>query len=62
MADEAEPVVGDALEAEERFGGDAREDLHEEVVGESLSRRRAVWSQRSEQPAQAEMDERSGAC
>jgi hypothetical protein len=36
---DAEPVLRDALEAAERLGGDAGEDLHEEVVGEGLGRR-----------------------
>lgn len=31
-------MLGDALEAGERFGGHAREDLHEEVVRESRGR------------------------
>jgi hypothetical protein len=39
VVDDAQPVLGDALEAAERLGGDAREDLHEEVVGEPLDRR-----------------------
>ena len=59
VVDEAQPVVGDALEAAERFGRDAREDLHEEVVGEPLGRRAAGRS-RGRRPAQTEMEERSG--
>ena len=38
MEGEAQPVPGDALEAGERFGGHAREDLHEEVVREPRGR------------------------
>jgi hypothetical protein len=39
VVDEAEPALGDAPEAAERFGGQAWEDLEEHVVGESLGRR-----------------------
>jgi hypothetical protein len=52
VVDDAQPVVGDALEAAERLGGDAREDLHEEVVGEPLDRR--VAGRGRGRPAQAE--------
>jgi hypothetical protein len=46
VVDEAEPVLGDALEAAERPGGHAREYLDEEVVGESLGRRLAAAGRR----------------
>jgi hypothetical protein len=56
VVDEAQPVVGDTLKAAERFGGDARQDLHEEVVGEAIDRRAAGRSRG--RPAQTETVER----